>query len=677
MLVSLVLLLVLTVGGFALTYLFAEEESFLWRACAGCVVGSAVFGLVCFLAACAFGFSVGAVSLSYLLTLAPLAVFARKSFREKFLIDWRAAVRTTEGADLGKFLRLGYYLFFLLLFWFFFERAMMETTGAIFIGSSHNLGDLPFHLGAVYSFTDGQNFPPENPSFAFAKFTYPFAVDLIAATFSFFGARVSDAFLLQNVFLAFALLVVFERFVYKFTGSRAAGKIAPALLFFCGGVGFLWFFKDAFRAPEGFYNYLWHLPIDYTIREEKFHWGASEFVFRWGDSLTTLFLTQRSLLLGMPLTIVALEKVWEIFSSGQRAAGSGRKKLSELTTDHRPLTTFTIGLLAGTLPLVHTHSLIVLFFVCACLFFFSLNRWREWLAFGAGVAVVAVPELLWATTGSATRFNVFADWHFGWDSRGENIFGFWARNLGLFIPLLALGVYYVASRVSNSNKDENDKAIFHFPFSIFHLLFYVPFLLLFIICNVARLAPWEWDNIKILIYWLVGSIPFVAFLLARLWEKKSFYRLIAAACFAALTLTGAIDVWRVCSRAINWELFPADSVKLAAQIKQKTEPRAMFLNAPTFNSAVVLSGRRSLMRYTGHLSSYGIDFEPREQEVERIYEGSALAASLLQKYGVEYVVISPSERDYCNQANVQLNEVYFKKFPVAFEVGDYRVYKVK
>ena len=103
----------------------------------------------------------------------------------------------------------------------------------------------------------------------------------------------------------------------------------------------------------------------------------------------------------------------------------------------------------------------------------------------------------------------------------------------------------------------------------------------------------------------------------------------------------------------------------------------MFLNAPTFNSSVVLSGRRSLMRYTGHLSSYGIDFEPRETEVKRIYEGSALTESILKKYNIEYVVISPAERDYCKQFNVALNEDYFRRFPVVAQTGDYRVYKIK
>jgi len=687
MLVSLLLLFLLTLGGLGLTYLFARGESLLWRVCAGNVVGSVVFSLICFLTACAAGFSQMSVSLSYLLTLLPLAIFVRKDFRQKFSNDWHAASKKLEGADFSKLLRFGFYFFFLVLFWFFFQRAMMETGEGIFIGSSHNLGDLPFHLGAIFSFTDGQNFPPENPSFAFAKFTYPFMADIIVASCAEFGARVSDAMLVQNVLLAFSLLVILERFVFKLTDNRLAAKLAPFLLFFGGGIGFLWFFKDALHAPEGIYKYLWNLPMDYTIRQEKFHWGASEYSLRWGDALTTLFLTQRSLLLGMPLTLIALQKIWEIFRSQKSEVGSQKSEESKnsFSIFHFPFSIFLVGLLAGTLPLVHTHSLAVLFIVCAFLFFFSLEKWREWIAFGIGVSIVAVPELLWAMSGSATRFDVFVDWHYGWaKAENENIFFFWLRNLGLFIPLLALGIYFTIQEIATRRRgDAKEKFIKpneqtnHSPLTTHHLLFYVPFLLCFIIPNIVRLAPWEWDNIKILIYWFVGSIPFVALVLARLWEEKGSSRLLAALCLVILTLTGALDVWRVFSRAINYRVFEADSVKIAEQIKQKTAPNAMFLNAPTYNTSVVLTGRRSLMRYTGHLSSYAIDFEPRETEVKRIYEGSALAPDLMKKYGIEYVVISPAERDYCEENNVELNEKYFQRFPVAAEIGQYRVYKVK
>jgi len=679
MFLSFALILLITAGGLSLTYLFAEDEPLLWRLCAGNVVGTAVFGLICFLLACFFGFNGVTVSLSFLISLSPLVLFNREANRIKLLANWRKAKGKLEGANSKKIFRFAYYVFFFGLFWLFFERAMVETPNGIFTGGSQNLGDLPFHLGAIFSFTDGQNFPPENPSYAFAKFSYPFMADLVTASFVALGGRVREAMLVQNVFLAFSLLVILERFTFKLTGSRLAGKIAPVLLFFSGGLGFLWFFKDFWQQSQGFFDFIWNLPRDYTTGDK----------FRWGNSLITLFVTQRSLLLGMPLTIIVLQKLWEIFSRDERR---GTRDELNYKTDPRPLPLvprpcFLLGLLAGTLPLIHVHSLVVLFVVSAFLFFLRSGRWREWIAFGAGVSVLAVPELIWAMTGSATRLTEFIAWNFGWDLRGENFLWFWLKNLGIFIPILIFGIYLIFNAKTQRRKDANEEHqaqiqtnkrqskndTYHLPLTTYHLLyFYLPFLLCFFVANLVKLAPWEWDNIKVLIYWFVGSLPFAAFCLAWLWNKDKAFKIIAVGCLVVLTFSGALDIWRVASKQINYKVFDKDAVAVSEQIKQKTAPNALFLNAPTYNSAVVLSGRRSLMRYSGHLSSYGIDYNERETEVKKIYSGDPAAESILKKYGIEYVLISPEEK-----SKLTVNEEFFRRYPVAAEAGQYRVYQIK
>ncbi|MGI8640789.1 MAG: hypothetical protein ACR2MG_12695 [Pyrinomonadaceae bacterium] len=668
MLLSIFLILLITVGGFSLTYLFAEDEPLLWRLCAGNVIGQAIFALICFVLACLFGFTTATISLSLLISLLPLILFSRKDTREKFSADWQTAKQNLEGTDFSKLLRFAYYAAFFTLFYFFFERAFIETKDGIFTGGSNNLGDLPFHLGAIFGFTDGNNFPPQYPSFANVKFTYPFMADLIAASFVKIGAAARDAMLVQNVFLAFSLLIVLERFTFKLTNNRLAGKIAPVLLFFSGGLGFLWFFKDAWLNTQGFYQFIWNLPRDYTI-------GGK---FSWGNSLITLFITQRSLLLGMPLTLVVLQKIWGIFNAKTQRSEDAKEEITVSPFLPFSLSPFLIGILAGTLPLIHLHSLFALFIVSAFLFFFSFDKWREWIAFGVGVAIIAVPELIWAMTGSATQTSEFIGWHFGWDSKEMNFFWFWLKNTGIVIPFVIFGLYliYFPQRRKDAKEEEN-KIEDQRPKTKNRLLFYIPFVILFIISNAVKLAPWEWDNIKVLIYWFVGSIPFIAFALAWLWEKDDFFKVVAAGCLVVLTLAGALDVWRVTSGAIKYKVFEADAVKIAAQIKQKIAPDALFLNAPTYNTAVVLTGRRSLMRYTGHLSSHGIDYAEREADLKRIYAGEATADIFLRKYDIDYVLISPEERSYFQTNNVLFNEDFFRKFPVGAEVGQYRIYKIK
>lgn len=670
MLISLILILAIAAGGFALTYLIENEEPFLWRVAAGNVIGSAIFGTTTFLLAMFAGLNAATVIAAMVIVLIPIVLLRSEDRRKIFRHDWAKAKGKMQGASVVKALRLLYYVGFLVLFVFFFDRTMIETDQGIFTGGSNNLGDLPFHLGAIFSFTDGANFPPQNPSFAGAKFSYPFIADLITAAFMKFGVGVKDAMLVQNVAWAFSLLVILERFVLKLTNDRLASKIAPALLFLSGGLGFIWFFGDFGAQAKGFSEFIWHIPKDYTIGQD----------FRWGNSLVTLFMTQRSLLLGMPLTLIVLGYLWGIFNAETQSRGE--KKL-EFSIFHFPLSILISGSIAGLLPLIHLHSLAVLFVVTAFLFFLRIEKWREWVGFGIGVCVLAIPQLAWSISGSATETTKFFEWHFGWDSGDTNFLWFWIKNTGIFIPLIAVGAYLIylpqsrkvakdEERERTKGKEQNDTDSSRIAHHSSLLMFYLPFVFLFLISNVAKLAPWEWDNIKVLIYWFVGSIPFVAFAVSWMWQRNSALRIVAASCFLVLVFSGALDVWRTASGQIKNGVFDADGVLVAERIKRSTPLKALFLNAPTYNSAVVLSGRQSLMRYPGHLGSHGIDYGARERDVKSIYSGGSNADELMRKYGIEYVLISPEERN-----SVAANEQFFRKFPVVAEAGQYKVYKVK
>jgi hypothetical protein len=669
MLITLFSIILITLGGTCLTYIYEREDSLMMRLAAGNIIGAALFSLTAFLAACLLGMSAAVVLVSILVSLFPLALLLNGPIRTAACGDLHRARGQLNNTTGPKILNAAYYAGFLLLLYLFFDRAMIETPTGIFSGGSQNLGDLPFHLGAIYSFTDGQNFPPENPSYAFAKFTYPFMADLVTSCFVMLGAGVRAAMLIQNITLGLSLVLLFEKFSHALTGNRRAGKIATVIFLFSGGLGFVYFLHDYWRDGRGFLEFLWSMPFDYTIRPET---------WRWGNPLVVLFMTQRSLLIGMPLTLIVLTRLWNLFSTDP-ADRTGGQSLSTVFYN-RFLPLLLMGLLTGTLPLVHSHSLAVLFIVTGVLFFLRLDLWREWIVFGLGVTVIAVPELVWVMTGSATRLSEFVDWHFGWDAQKQNYIVFWLRNLGLFMPLLLVALAMIFNRHRESERakgngpglppESESSRAGHL------LLFYLPFVLIFIISNTLKLAPWEWDNIKVLIYWFVGSVPLVGWILAMLWDGGKFYKLVAAAALAVLSFSGALDVWRTVSRQTNMEIFGRDSVKLAEQIRQKTSPRAMFLNAPTYNSTVVLTGRRSLMRYTGHLASYGIDYESREQEVRRMYEGTALAEGLFKKYGIDYVIISPEETASFNDSHTEINEQFFSKYPLIAQVGAYRVYQI-
>ena len=666
MLLAILLTIAVSAGGFALTYIIEDDEPFLWRLAAGSVIGSAAFGTVSFVIALGVGLNVGSVAIALVLTQLPVLLIVRGPRRKLFDHDRARAIGKMQGANLTKAVRAMYYVGFLTLFCLFFAQAMYETDQGIFTGGSNNLGDLPFHLGAILSFTDGANFPPVNPSWAGAKFSYPFVADLLTSCFMKLGAPLREAMLIQDVAWAFALLVVLERFVLKLTGNRFSSKLAPPLLFFSGGLGFIWFFGDFGAQSKGLVEFLSQIPKDYTIGDE----------FRWGNSLITLFLTQRSLLLGMPITIIALGALWRIFNAETQRRGGEVSKHGLIFGSMLPM--FVVGSFAGLLPLVHLHSLAVLFVVTGALFFLRLDRWRDWIAFGVGVSFVAVPELLWSMAGSATESTKFFGWHFGWDSGNTNVFWFWLKNTGIFIPIIAFGIFLsVFPQIRKDAKEKNKSKIRNAedPYianSSSLLLFYVPFVLLFVISNIAKLAPWEWDNIKVLIYWFVGSLPFAAFAISWLWHKSTALKVVAAVCFILLIFSGSLDVLRTITGTVRSRVFDSDAVKLANRVKGMVPPKVLFLNAPTYNSAIVLTGRQSLMRYPGHLASHGIDYGQRESDVKMIYSGGPQAEELMRKYGIDYVLISPEER-----SALRPNEMYFSRFPVLAEAGQYKIYKVR
>jgi hypothetical protein len=647
MLLATLLILLLAAGGFALSYLVEEDEPFLWRAAVGVVVGSSVFGTLAFVIGCFAGLAVAAPA-ALVLALLPVILFRDPKRWRHFRVDWQRATNKMQGGSWHKFIRFAFYAFFFFVFCFFFSQSMYQTSAGIFTGGSQNLGDLPFHLGAIFSFTDAANLPPQNPSFAGAKFSYPFIADLTTAAFMKLGADVRGALVVQDIAWAFSLLVILESFVRRLTADRLAGKIAPWLLFFSGGLGFIWFFSDYWAEGKGFLEFVRNLPKDYTISDD----------FRWGNSLVTLFITQRSLLLGMPLTLVVLLKLWEFFTAG--AAGHGESNSARSASFLFPFAPFLVGLLAGMLPLIHLHSLAVLFVITVFLFGLDPPKWRTWIAFGVGVCIIAVPELIWSVAGSASHASEFLGWNFGWDKGQKDLFWFWFLNTGLVIPLIGLGIYLALRTKSDDGRN----------YKLW--LFYTPFLFCFLAANAFKLAPWQWDNIKVLVYWFVGSLPFIAVAISWLWRRQKYFSVIAAVCFLSLIFSGILDVWRTASGQVKTRVFDQDAVRIAEQIKTRTLPDALFLNAATYNTAVALTGRQSLMRYSGHLMSHGIDYRGREEDVRKIYAGGPIADLLLAKYSIDYVLVSQEE-----VSSMTVNKDYFNKFPVVAEAGSAKVYKVK
>jgi hypothetical protein len=705
-----ILALVAIAGGTLATYLYDRDAHLLARLAAGVCTGFAALGLVGFVFASFLGLTPVSLMLSAAVVAAPLALLAKSHWRARVRFDVDRTFARPQNTTPGAFILSALLSFILFVacagvFWQVFGRAMFERGGEIFTGVDNNLGDLPFHLSIITGFVYGENFPPVHPEYAGARLTYPFNVDFVAAMFVRAGATLAGALFWENFVLALALVGLLYRFALTLTRDRVAALITPALALLSGGLGFWMLAREWGGGSLGLFELLGRLPHDYTI--------TSNGALRWGNAVTTLLVPQRGLLLGLPLALVVITQWWlatgeeggekgkgeggreeEANAVGQKGKAAKKAKRAATAAEPPPIPTLNLspfpfslspsaqrmigaGVVAGLLPLTHAHSFVVLMLMGGCLALL-FPRWRAWFVFFAVALVIAAPQMWWATRGSAARAGSFFGWQFGWDRGEQNALWFWFKNTGLFIPLLVAALGWLVWRVrgDGGGDDEkggggDEKGDGGASASKRLLLFYLPFTLLFVISNAGKISPWIWDNIKVLYYWYVASVPLVALLLARLWRLHGAGRAAACVLLLVLTLAGALDVWRVVSEASEQREFDRAGVAFAEIVKTQTAPRSLILHAPTYNHPVYLTGRRALMGYAGHLWSQGIDYAPREAELRRMYAGAPDAENLLAKHGVEYVVLSPLER-----SAVQVNEQFFRRFTKVGETGGYSLYKV-
>ena len=692
MLLALALALIAVAGGAAVTYLFDEDAPLVARLCMGACIGFTALGLVGFILASLLGFTSSTLILTAAVIALPLALLTRRERFAKARADLQETSRGVRRAILhptGLTTTYGlFYVLVALLLWFVFDRAMVELPGGIYTGVQNNYGDLPFHLSIITSFADGANFPPEDPTFAGVRFTYPFIADFVAACFVRAGATLRQSMLLENLVLALSFVGLLHRFALKLTRDWLAGLIAPVLLLFSGGLGWWHLPEHVQSSGQGLFSFLMKLQQQYTITPDT--------GYRWGNSLTTLLIPQRGILLGFPLAVIVFTIWWmmnetdagtqpetdaQIRGQGRAARNNkdkkGRKQAKKrmgqvdahlrVPASARPRLSAIqrmalAGLIAGLLPLVHAHSFVVVMVVGAGVAWLTgLKDWRPWAAFFIVATIIAAPQMWWATHNSSVRAGDFFGWNFGWDSGKENFLFFWFKNTGLLIPLILTALLW-----SESRADEEKHLV-----SRRLLLFYLPFTLCFIVPNLIKLAPWVWDNIKVIFYWFIASTPLVALFLARLMRNGAWPRAAAVVLLLMLTLSGMLDVWSVASGAAELRIFDADGVRFAETVKRETRPRSTILHEPTFDTPIFLTGRRSVMGYPGHISSHGLEYVGRQNEIRRIYAGAPDAESLLAKHGVDYVVVGPHER-----REAPVNEAFFARYSLVGETGEYKLYKI-
>ncbi|MEO6742830.1 MAG: hypothetical protein ABIP20_21530 [Chthoniobacteraceae bacterium] len=163
--------------------------------------------------------------------------------------------------------------------------------------------------------------------------------------------------------------------------------------------------------------------------------------------------------------------------------------------------------------------------------------------------------------------------------------------------------------------------------------------LFFICCNI-RFANWDWDNTKLMIWsWVIVLPALWETILAR-WAAPWRTLTCTALFFSGfLSLLGGIG-----SQHRGHAIAQLSTLDAVAQAVRDIPITEAFAAQPTFNHPLLLSGRKLVMGYDGHLASHGILYGPVEDDLDALMRGLPDWRLRAARLGVRYLFFGPGER---------------------------------
>jgi hypothetical protein len=322
----------------------------------------------------------------------------------------------------------------------------------------------------------------------------------------------------------------------------------------------------------------------------------------WKNIPLALFVTQRGLLYAIPCGLLLLQS-WRARLGG----AAGFPFLVELT-------------LYGTLPLFHMHTFIALSFVLAVLFVVSSSLRKH--ALHLALAALAPAAMLVALVSGFETGGNRIHWSAGWMIDEKTPISAFLRDYGV-LPLVVLAALIRIARTGRPG----DRAM-AFAAAALVLVF-----------NFLMLAPWDWDNIKILAWGYLILLPFLwtAFL-SRLTVVLRVPIVVLLFFSGFVSLAGGLA-----PRHQSYPLAQREEIANAYEATRDLSPDARYLAFPTYNHPLLLTGRKLVMGYDGHLWSHGYDYHAVENKLRHVLEGGHAWRELSLELDAPLLCWSPLE----------------------------------
>lgn len=531
-----------------------------------------------------------------------------------------AGERRTSRLNLGllPLLVLGGFALRWALFW---AGGLSYTADGLWAGHVNIWGDWPQHLGDVTSFAYSANFPPLHPRLAGHHYDYHYLAALTSAAWVTLGVDPATSLTLHSFIFSLLVLLGLYAFARRLTGDRGVAALMLILYLLGGGLGWALTVADINASHD----------VLGTLRQQP--WNATRLGqanFRWENMYFAFIMPQRGYLYGMPLGLLCLTLLLiGVEQSAARWFGLA-------------------GIVAALLPLAHLSTTPFLFLLFP-------SRW--WLLFFGVWVLLAVPQL-YIQQGGERGATAALRLQIGWIAKPDAWLWFWLKNLGAFLPLLLVAL---------NQPDLLPARAWRFLWG---------FMPVFAIANLVVFQPWDWDNHKVLVYWFLAVAILVAALLMQTWrqQRSALVRGLLVVVVLTMTLSGLLVNLHQLLGLSRYQLANTEEIMLAELVRTQTPERATFAVGIQNNHPVpMLTGRRVVMSYPGWLWTHGIDVTEREQDLREIYALGERATTLLEQYGVDYVVIGPGERN-----DLAANTAAFQqRYPVVISTPSYQVFDVR
>jgi hypothetical protein len=600
----LLLLLVAVGAGWQVVRLLPLKWGRVEAAAASVAVGFVVAPWAYFAAAAALGWNLG-------MWVATLALVAGQAAAQ-LLVKRRASfepLRRPSWAQLAAWLAAGAVT--VLLSYLMFLSYRFPAAGDWY--SNGNVwADGPLHVGLITHFAHGNHLDLISPVYKQSVLTYPFISDLWSGVLMRTTSSWAAGLLVPSLLMLWALLVLLYAAGRRLLRSQLGAWLAWYMIVFSGSV-------------QGLLK-LWSAALSGTY--SSFYQAAqNSLTTATGDTYLNFFnshiFPQRSYSWGMPVFIVVALIALELWRE-RRAAG----RRAELRAAG-----IVAGGLLGLMPLVHTHSFMVLAGVLTLATLGMLWRERRLPAGWTGMLVaggaLALPQLFFQF--SQGYHSGFSHWIFGWVIEGygashRNWLVFWLANTGWLTVTLLGGSYFLRRAAAKAEV----------------WLVYISGVLIFAACNVYVFQPSAWDNMKFFEYafWfmMLASAAFFVYLSRWRWG-----RVLTAALMVSLCGLGVYGL-AILAPKQNFELLSAGEVQFGRHMASALPAGAYLLVGDRHNHPItMLADRRVLMTYAGWYNLYGADWATTWADRGTMLKGGDGAQDLIRKYGVNFAAVSDAE----------------------------------